>query len=357
MKRSRMRLWVLLALGPVSAWAQGFAGLGEEAEDYAPVVRGVAVALPGDHAAHPDFRIEWWYLTANLRGSDGSDYGVQWTLFRNAVVPGADAAGDGGWESPQLWMAHAAATSAETHRAAERFARGGVGQAGVESEGGFRAWLDDWRLVSLAGPGDPLSRARMRASGEGFAFDLALQATGPFVRHGEAGFSLKSERGQASYYYSQPFYRAAGTLTLEGETIPVVGEAWMDREWSSQPMAADQTGWDWFSLAFEDGARAMLYRFRQEGGDAFAGTWIEPDGTSAAIPEAGVAMEPTAWAEAAGTETPVRWRIALPGRGVEIETRPLNPQAWNALSIPYWEGPVFFDGTHRGRGYLEMTGY
>ena len=26
-------------------------------------------------------------------------------------------------------------------------------------------------------------------------------------------------------------------------------------------------------------------------------------------------------------------------------------------SFPYWEGPVSFTGTHRGVGYLEMTGY
>jgi len=36
---------------------------------------------------------------------------------------------------------------------------------------------------------------------------------------------------------------------------------------------------------------------------------------------------------------------------------PLNPQSWMNTLYPYWEGPVSFDGTHAGRGYLEMTGY
>ena len=27
----------------------------------------------------------------------------------------------------------------------------------------------------------------------------------------------------------------------------------MDREWSSQPLAPDQTGWDWFSLHLTSG--------------------------------------------------------------------------------------------------------
>jgi predicted secreted hydrolase len=26
-------------------------------------------------------------------------------------------------------------------------------------------------------------------------------------------------------------------------------------------------------------------------------------------------------------------------------------------SVPYWEGPIRFGGSHAGRGYLEMTGY
>jgi predicted secreted hydrolase len=35
----------------------------------------------------------------------------------------------------------------------------------------------------------------------------------------------------------------------------------------------------------------------------------------------------------------------------------MNPAAWMATSIPYWEGPVRISGSHAGRGYLEMTGY
>jgi predicted secreted hydrolase len=26
-------------------------------------------------------------------------------------------------------------------------------------------------------------------------------------------------------------------------------------------------------------------------------------------------------------------------------------------AFPYWEGPVTITGSHRGRGYLEMTGH
>ena len=62
-------------------------------------------------------------------------------------------------------------------------------------------------------------------------------------------------------------------------------------------------------------------------------------------------------ARVAGREVPVRWRVEIPARGLTIETRPLNAQAWNATTPPYWEGPVTFEGSHSGEGYLEMTGY
>ena len=50
-----------------------------------------------------------------------------------------------GWANQQIWMAHAAVTRADTHRTAETFARGGVGQAGVTAEP-FAAWIDSWAM-------------------------------------------------------------------------------------------------------------------------------------------------------------------------------------------------------------------
>ena len=60
----------LLGLGGGAARAQGFAGLGENAEGFAAVVPGRTFAFPADHGPHPEFRIEWWYVTANLKDAD-----------------------------------------------------------------------------------------------------------------------------------------------------------------------------------------------------------------------------------------------------------------------------------------------
>ena len=336
---------------------QGFAGLGTTAEGFAVPERG-PFAFPADHGPHPAFRIEWWYVTCNLRLPDGRPAGVQWTLFRSALRPEAGT----GWAAPQLWMGHMGLTLPDRHVAAERLARGGIGQAGVVAEP-FDAWIDEW---SMEGP--TLADVRMRAFGVRDGYDLRLVADGPFVAQGEGGYSVKSREGQASRYYSQPFYRVEGTLFVEGAEVPVTGRGWLDREWSSQPLSEGQTGWDWFSLRFDEGpgteggpegfgAAMMGFRLRDAAGDYTSATWIAPDGATTPMSAGTLAAEPLEEAVVAGRTVPVVWRVALPERGVDVTVRAVNPAAWMDLRVPYWEGPVTVEGSHRGEGYLEMTGY
>ena len=347
---------VLLALLPAFAAAQGYAGLDAPAAGFAPVTAPADLSFPRDHGPHPGFRLEWWYVTANLTGPDGAAYGVQWTLFRQATAPGTEAPG---WQSNQIWMGHAAATSATTHRFAETFARGGIGQAGVETAP-FHAWIDAWDLAATPAPegADALARLRLNAAGDGFAYDLALAADTPPVPEGDAGYSVKSTAGQASYYYSQPGFAVTGTLTLDGKRIPVTGQAWLDREWSSQPLAKGQQGWDWFALHLDSGEALMAYRLRsREAPPYLAATWIDATGNPEPLPAGAISVTPGATTEVAGRTLPVHWHLAVPSRGLAVDTEPLNAQSWMGTAFPYWEGPIRVTGSHAGRGYLEMTGY
>lgn len=340
------RVLLLLIWLPVQAMAQGFAGLGSTPGDFAMPQRTTVLAFPADHGPHPAFRIEWWYLTANLTGPDGTAYGLQWTLFRSALAPR-----DGqGWDTPQLWMGHAAVTTPDAHYVAERLARGGIGQAGVVAAP-FAAWIDEWALQ-----GPDFDTLRLTAAGADFAYDVGLVAQGPLVLHGDRGYSVKSAAGQASHYYSQPNFAVTGVLTLPGGDVPVTGSAWLDREWSSQPLAADQTGWDWFSLSFDTGEKLMGFVLRGDT-DFTAATWIAADGVATPLPDGAFGATPLASHATAGHTLPVTWRVQVPGRGVDVTVRALNPDAWMATSVPYWEGPVAITGSHTGAGYLEMTGY
>ncbi len=339
---------VFWSLGICAANAQGFAGMGQDPEGFALPAPAPEFVFPRDHGSHPDFRIEWWYLTANLNGEDGKTYGAQWTLFRNALAP---EEGDG-WGTPQIWMGHAGLTTETDHFSAERFARGGLGTAGVTASP-FEAWIDDW---SMQGPG--LEDVTLTARGVDFSYRLEATATGPFVRQGEDGYSVKSPEGQASYYYSQPFYQVAGEIVLPDGPVEVTGTAWLDREWSSQPLSEDQTGWDWFALNLPTGEKLMAYRLRHENrSDHIVGTWIAADGTPDPFEPGDIVATPLTWTRTDGGDVPTVWRLEIPSYDLDIEVAAVNHNSWMSTSISYWEGPVTFDGSHNGYGYLEMTGY
>ena len=343
--------WLLLILFlPNAAIAQGFSGLGTDIDGFATPERGQALTFPEDHGAHNDYRIEWWYLTANLEGPDGTPYGLQWTLFRSALNPSEGE----GWNSAQLWMGHAAITTPSAHYVTERLGRGGIGQAGVKVDERFEAWIDDWYLRGST----DFNEMELRAVGPDFGYDMTLSAQGPLVLQGDAGYSVKSAAGQASYYYSQPFYDIAGTLALPEGDIAVTGHAWLDREWSSQPLASDQTGWDWFSLSFDSGARMMGFVLRSnETAPYTSATWIDADGTATPMPNGAFQAQEINRTDVAGRSVPTTWAVQLPEKGVDLTVSALNPQAWMTTSVPYWEGPITIEGSHAGTGYLEMTGY
>ena len=294
-------------------------------------------------------------VTANLEGADGASYGVQWTLFRFAMQPNSAGAG---WDDRNVWMAHAAATSAGEHLFAQKFARGGIGQAGVEAAP-FRAYIDDWVLETRDDSGGAgIERLRVSAGDGNFAYALDLTATGPIVLQGDGGYSRKSDAGQASYYYSQPFFTVDGAVSIHGRKTRVSGRAWMDREWSSQPLGPDQQGWDWFALHLDGGAKLMLYRMRDVKAAPFLfGNWIDAEGATSPLAREDIAIEPLETMRIADRDMPIRWRVRIGNRGVDIKTQPLNPRSWMGTDPAYWEGPIRFSGSHRGEGYLEMTGY
>ncbi|MDP5291247.1 lipocalin-like domain-containing protein [Oceanimonas sp. CHS3-5] len=353
--------------------SSGFAGLGASGEGHTQAHAGMTLNFPDDHGPHPGFRIEWWYLTANLQDAQGQSLGVQWTLFRQAQQPAtAESTLAGPWAVEQIWMAHMALSRGEQHRVAERFARGtdrvsGDQQAGVTAQP-FSAWLDDWQLNSLSATEDQLDRLRLRAEakdGHGnFGYELELEASGPLVRHGIKGFSQKSADGQGSMYYSQPFYRVSGKVWLNGEPITVSGQAWLDREWSSQLLSKEQSGWDWFSLHLESGYKLMAFRLRggsDNNSDYVSGSWISPVGEVTPLSANEIILKPLANVEVAGRRVPVRWQLTLPAQQLELTVTAHHANRWMNTSVPYWEGAVSVtdadSGRPLGQGYLEMTGY
>jgi predicted secreted hydrolase len=342
------------------------ATLAASAEGFTQASANTPLMFPEDHRAHHGYRIEWWYLTANLEDESGEPYGAQWTLFRIAQrPPTADSDNDNPWQNPQVYMAHFAISTAEDHHAFQRYGRGGShggnARAGVIAAP-FNAWLDDWFIRSVS-PGPQWLPLRVYARQDDFSLSLALSSELPLVLQGDAGFSRKHPNGAGSHYYSQPFLAAEGELVIGGRTVRVSGQAWLDREWSSQFLQSDQSGWDWFALHLDSGEKLMLFRLRESDSETANyrhGVLIAADGTKRDLNPSSIQFDVEERTSIQGRNLPTRWRIGLTELDRELQVSALHPQQWMDLDFPYWEGYVTAAGdspAESGRGYLEMVGY
>ena len=357
----------LFACGRAETPVQGsdLAVLAQQAEGYAEARPGKPLVFPRDHGPHPDYRIEWWYLTANLSDAQGELYGAQWTLFRVATRPRDAGSMQGSWQNDQVFMAHMAITTPTDHVSFQRYARGAdvndLARAGVKT-GPFSAWLDDWVLQSRGEDWLPLEVSARQGD---YAFRLNLQSESPLVLQGDSGFSQKNANGGGSFYYSQPFLQAEGSLVVDGLEIPVSGNAWLDREWSSQFLQDDLAGWDWFSLHLDSGEKLMLFQLRQRDDDNTANNFlhaglIAADGSVTTLNPQRIGMQALRRTVVAGRELPLHWRIELPEIKRQFDIEPLHPEQWMNVDFPYWEGVILVNGAgaeNSGRGYLELTGY
>ncbi len=319
--------------------------------------------FPEDHAAHPEFRNEWWYLTGNLVDDSNNRYGYQVTLFRIALSPQSPTSRSD-WATNQVWMAHVALTDIadNNHFHAQRFARGALGLAG-QSTSPFRVWLEDWQIIG-AEQGDFPWKVDVKA-GE-FSLQLELLPLKPAVLQGEQGLSQKSSQaGNASYYYSFTRLQTRGEIVKNDKPTSVSGWSWLDREWSTSVLGPDQAGWDWFSLQLFNQQELMFYRLRKKTGETdshSAGKWIMPDGESESLRADDVDMQVLRyWTAASGRRYPVSWDLRIPKLQQRFVIEALVDDQEMATGLFYWEGAVKVSRPDTdnllGYGYLEMTGY
>ena len=328
--------------------------------------------FPEDHGAHPGFANEWWYFTGNLRSGQTNGqrtgqrtdqrrrFGYQLTLFWVGLEPGAPV-DDSNWRTKQVYMGHLAISDVANcrHYSQERFSRAAVGLAGAENPP-LRVWLGSWS-IRAAEPG--LFPLRIAADTPDFAIDLTVnQGDKPLVLQGDRGLSQKSAApGNASYYYSYTRLPTTGTLRIADQQWTASGDSWFDREWSSSALGPDQAGWDWFALQLEDGRDLMFYRLRDRQGRAQGfsnGLLVDQTGETTPLSLQDVSLQPSAyWTSDDATRYPMAWTLSAPKQGLDLEIRAAFNDQEMRHTVRYWEGAVNVTGSHRGQGYMELSGY
>ena len=329
------------------------------ADDYPRVVPGRALEFPRDFGSHPDFRNEWWYITGWVKDSRAASYGVQITFFRNR--PRVAEASASKFAPRELLFAHAAIADPKLGRLRhdERAARAGFGLAEA-SETSTDVHINDWSL-ELAG-----REYLVRVVARDFTFALRFAQTQSVLLQGDAGFSRKGKSAaNASYYYSEPQLRVTGSIGIGGAESSVAGTAWLDHEWSSEPLAPEAAGWDWTGLNFDDGGALMAFRMRDRSSNTLwaGGTLRAADGRVRKIEPEEVSFEAQRrWRSPhTGIEYPVAMEVRAATASYVLEPllddQELDTQA--STGPIYWEGAVraLSEGREVGRGYLELTGY
>jgi predicted secreted hydrolase len=330
---------------------------GDDTEGYLRADAPREFSFPADHGPHPGFRNEWWYFTGNLETQAGRRFGYQVTFFNAALPASSTEASASAWHSERIWMAHVALTDAEggAHHPLERFSRENPGLAGATLMP-LHVWLENWHMTS-----DDGSHWHLRIADPAFSLALDLAAEKPPVLQGVNGLSQKSpEPGNASYYYSMTRLATNGTVELDGTSFSVSGSSWLDREWSTSALGADQSGWDWFSLQFDDGQELMYYQLRTQSGAVHpnsAGNWTDTAAQQSLITPADITLEELdTWTSPSGVAYTTAWKLGYADRTWRIHA--VVDDQLMALSIPYWEGAVDVvddSGARVGRGYVEMV--
>ena len=342
-----------------------------------------AFSFPRDHGAHPAYQSEWWYYTGHVAAPDGRRFGYELTFFRIGLRPGdpAPRPGQSRWRGNELYPAHFALTdeSGKTFYHNDRFAREALG-LGFAATGRLAVRAGDWTLDG-APQGAP-DRERMvlhasDATSDGRnAIDFVQVPEKPPAIHGHGGVSRKASCAScASHYYSYTRLRTTGTLTFHGTPLRVAGISWMDHEFGSGELRADQAGWDWFSLQLDDRREVMLYLLREKDGSVTpesSGSLVAPDGSVRYLPRDAFAIEALGrWTSPhTGARYPSGWRIRIPSANLDVTLAPtvLDQELAGSTGggVSYWEGAVDVRPSDaaargargaRGVGYVELTGY
>lgn len=363
--------------GGSGAGAVDSGGGATPSEGWRRAAPGFPWSFPRDHWAHPDTRSEWWYLTGHLEtpGPEPRRLGYQFTFFRVGLLREVPDHASPGWATRSLVMGHAALSDldAREHRFSEVLYRASP------SLGGFSREPDPVLAWSLAPPGTPGKwtlawngegfEIRMRDDTRGFALELTTRPEKPRIFQGPGGVSQKSRDGTvSSLYYSFPRLHTEGRVILDGQSLPVRGRSWFDKEFGSGELGEDQAGWDWFSLQLADGQDLMLYHLRGEDGglDFGRGTLVARDGSVRYLEPRDWELTPRgSWASPENDAVyPQGWDLRVPGEGLRLRIEAAFPAQENRSQrlpgMAYWEGAVGLttaDGEDAGRGYVELTGY
>lgn len=338
---------------------------GAVAKDYKQALPGYQYQFPRDHGSHEDFKTEWWYYTGHMQTESGKRFGYELTFFRHGIEHDSSLKNK---EDRNVYLAHFAITdeSVGKFQYFEKMSRSGLPVAyarkdilAVQNQG--------WSVEQL---GD---RFILRANGDKSGIRLMLSPAKKPIIHGKDGVSQKAScKGCASHYYSMTRLKTEGLVLVDGKPERITsGWSWMDHEFGSNQLTAEQIGWDWFSVQLDNNSELMLYVMRRRDGTIdknSSGTIIGADGGTVHLAHDEFKITSTSkWTSPNSKGVyPMGWSVDIPKQQIKLTVEPVSKDqellTKRSTGVTYWEGSANVSGTAggkavKGQSYVEMTGY
>lgn len=390
--------------------------LGKEAnQGYLPMPDEVHLEFPRDHEVKLTAQTGWHFLVGSCWDEDGTEYGIEFMLFGDALFPPklAEEFGLSDLENQAIEMQFAISKKGADHLQVEPIvAMGTSGLLSVASEPfSFRLGRNGFES-QRSGELFPL---RVQAWGLDrggdepveLAIDLMLASGKEYLAQGEHG-AMPSIDGMGTFYYSIPNIQIdpeASSLSMGGNEIKLVrGELWFDHQWgylSTVPRShvlkaakysstPDPEGWDWFMVQFDGDRQVTMFAphsnefidfYFQTGDDPpgpmtrrVGGTFMDADKSTRLVWGTMVVDD---WVKTEHSPRPDRYppthtwhpnhyRFTFDDIPEEIATFTLTPivsggqSAFFATGIQICEGAVVVadpKGTEIGRGFAEAVYY
>ena len=162
--------------------------------------------FPYDHGSHPNYQVEWWYLTGHLSDDNSNEYnyGFEFTIFR---VGNSFNQPNNPWSFSNLFITHFTITDDTNKTFNEYDFTHREKDVSFAKEGHLNIINGPFKLSEING------EFLIHATKGDHELTLNLKNTKPIVFHGKNGYHKKTNDDHAaSYYYSMTRLKGSGEL-------------------------------------------------------------------------------------------------------------------------------------------------
>ena len=318
---------------------------------------------------HPDYPVEWWYMTGYLATQSNRHVGFQATFFRMSTKIGgkhSEKRAESPWAPRKIFGFHGAVSDIDrkTFLSTERERRG-FSRSVFDQKDPFSVRIGRNRLDHRSPDAKALSLV-FRVANK--SYDLRLAPQSPPIWHAaRKKFFTGPGPDDWAYYYSYPLVLITGTVTTvrpDGKTFTeaVHGQCWFDHEWMRSSLAKDQIGWIWVWGWNKDNTRGvMVYQMLNRGATLspyHRATLLRRKGGSWIVTRTDKVAFTGRLRDRCLALTRVTFQV---GAETRISVRPRIDRQELAGAVSYWEGAagITFEKNglvENGKGYLEVTG-